>query len=155
MRRFALALTLLATPALAESPRQAMFPSDGSCFLRHYDRAHLAKHPAQKVQEIALGPMSGNFESDVLILTVVVDLIGVDERYTGTAYCDNTGGSLSCQMEGDAGWFTLTPRKKGAVLLTVGKGGLVFEGSNFIYISGTMADDREFLLPPVPADSCP
>ncbi|GAB1478325.1 hypothetical protein MASR2M74_08710 [Paracoccaceae bacterium] len=155
MRRLALALSLLATPALAESPRAAMFPSDASCYLRHYDKAHLASHPQQQVSEIAIGPQTGSFESDVLSLTVALSLRGVSEIYTRTAYCENTGGSLSCQMEGDAGWFTLTPRKKGAVLLEVGKGGLVFEGRNFIYISGTMGDDREFLLPPVPADSCP
>lgn len=155
MRRLALALTLLATPALAESPRAEMFPSDASCYLRHYDKAHLAKHPQQQVREIALGPQTGSFESDVLSLTVALSLRGVPEIYSGTAYCENTGGSLSCQMEGDAGWFTLTPRKKGTVLLKVGKDGLGFEGSNFITISGTTGDDREFLLPPVPADSCP
>lgn len=155
MRRLALALSLLATPALGQSPRDTMFPSDASCYLRHYDKAHLASHPQQQVREIAIGPQTGSFESDVLSLTVTLSLRGVPEIYSGTAYCENTGGGLSCQMEGDAGWFTLTPRRKGAVLMAVGKGGLVFEGRNFIYISGTMGDDRDFLLPPVPADSCP
>lgn len=155
MRRLALALSLLATPALAQSPRAAMFPSDASCYLRHYDKAHLAKHPAQRVREIAIGPMTGNFESDVLILKVMVWIDGHDGYYTGVASCENTGGSLSCQLEGDAGWFTLTPRRQGAILMKLGRDGIGFEGRDFVTLSGSSGDDREFLLPPVAADSCP
>lgn len=158
MRRLAqdltLALTLLATPALADSPRDEMFPSDGSCYLRHYDRAHLAAHPGQNIAEIAIGPLSGAFDARELILNVRITLRGSGNMYSGAAYCENTGGSLSCHLEGDAGWFTLTPRPGGAVRLDVGKGGIVFEGRDFLYISGTMGDDRQFLMPPVPADSC-
>lgn len=154
-RRLILALTLLATPALGQSPRQTMFPSDASCYLRHYDRAHLASHPQQRVSEIAIGPLSGSFESDVLSLSVQISLRDVDQIFTGTARCENTGGSLSCEMDGKAGWFTLTPRAKGAVRLDVGRGGLVLQDRGFIYVSGELGDDRQFLLPPVPADSCP
>ena len=155
MRRLAIALTLLATPALAQSPRDTMFPSDASCYLRHYDRTHLAGHPQQRVRDIAIGPASGSFESDVLRLTVQIMLRDVEQIFPGTARCENSGGSLSCEMDGKAGWFTLTPRPKGAVRLDVGRGGLVLQDRGFIYVSGELGDDRQFLLPPVPADSCP
>ena len=50
MRLFA---CLLATPALGETPREAMFPSDGSCYRRQYSADHLAAHPAQRMEWIA------------------------------------------------------------------------------------------------------
>lgn len=160
MRRSALPLLLavlpaLAAPAFAESPRAALFPTDASCYLRAYDSAHLASHPDQLVKEIALGPEPGSFEADVLVLRVTVRLRGDAELRQADAYCENTGGTLSCGLEGDAGWFQLSPTAKGA-RMEVGRDGLGFEGeTGFVELGGGQSDDEVFALPAVPADSCP
>lgn len=154
MRRL-LPLILLASPAFAESPRQAMFPTDGSCYLRHYDKAHLAKHPDQLVKDIAVGPEPSSMKAGQLILRVAVSLRGNPEPFLGYAYCDNTGSTLSCGLEGDAGWFQMKPTAKGALLM-VGRDGIGFEGgSGFVELGGGRSDDESFAMPKVPADSCP
>ncbi len=151
--RLALALTLAATPALAESPQAAMFPSDASCYLRQYSQIHLAGHPDQMVREIALGPAGQ--QGHQLVLRVAVYLRGSTERFTADAYCENTGGSLSCGLEGDGGWFTLESARQG-LKMKVGREPLGFEGeTGFITFGGAASDDNVFLLPPVPADACP
>lgn len=145
-----------AVPAMAQSPRQAMFPSDATCYLRQYSRDHLAGHPDQMVTQIAVGPDQGNWESDVLVLRVALYLRGSNERHMGHAYCENTGGALSCGLGGDGGWFTLQPARKGGLLMTVGRDPLGFEGARgFVSIGGPASDDDSFLIPPVPADACP
>lgn len=153
MRLVAL-IALLAAPAMAQSPQEAIFPFDGYCYLRHYSSAHLAEHPDQRVREVALGPYPGFVNADAPMVKVVLSLRG-GNRYEATAYCENDGGALSCQLESDGGWFHLQPRPKGAVLFQVGRRGIAFEGADFLELSGTRGDDREFLLPHVPADSCP
>lgn len=154
MRRL-LPLLLLATPALAESPREALFPSDGACYLRFYDKAHLAQHPDQLVKEIAVGPEPSSMKAGQLVLRVAVSLRGNPEQFRGYAYCDNTGGTLSCGLEGDAGWFQMQPTAKGALLM-VGRDGIGFEGdSGFVELGGGRSDDESFAMPRVPADSCP
>lgn len=153
MRLVAL-IALLASPALAQSPQEALFPFDGHCYLRYYKAAHLAQHPAQQVQEIALGPYPGfAMGADPRIKVAITLRSG--NRYDATAYCENDGAVLSCQLEGDGGWFHLHPRPKGALMFEVGRRGIALEGADFLEISGTRGDDREFLMPHVPADSCP
>lgn len=153
--RLLLAFCLLATPALAESPRDALFPSDASCYLRHYTGAHLAKHPNQLVTDIAIGPEPGSFEADVLVVRMQVSLRDHPEILQTAAYCENTGGTLSCGLEGDGGWFQMERTPKGARVM-VGRDGLFFEGARgFVHIGGGDSDDDVFLMPPVPADSCP
>lgn len=159
MRALSLSLCLAALPALplaAQSPRDAMFPTDASCYLRQYSRQHMADHPDQLVTQIAVGPEQGAFEADVLILKVAVYLRGSDERFLASAYCDNTGGTLSCGLEGDGGWFQMKPAKGGAVMLMVGRDPLGFEGARgFVTFGGGVSDDERFLIPRVPADACP
>lgn len=151
-----LALTL-ALPVQARSPRDVMFPSDGSCYLRHYSRDHLASHPQQRVEDILIGPWApGRDDPRYLVLKLAVSLRDRPGLFWGVAFCENTGGDLSCGLEGDAGHFTLSPEGNGALRLSVGRHGLLFEGeTEMIEISGTTGDDRVFLMPAVPADSCP
>lgn len=157
MRPFILTLALLAaTPTLAQSPRQAMFPGDQGCYLRHYTAAHLADHPDQMVREIALGPEPAETDARFLALRLAVSLRGSDDHLTATAYCENTGGDLSCQLEGDGGWFTLSPGKNGALRLSIPTEPLGFEtATGFVTFGGEASDDRLLALHPVPADSCP
>jgi hypothetical protein len=156
MRRLAAVLILAALPVAAQTPRQILFPHDGSCYLRQYSREHLATHPDQMVTQIALGPEYGQAEADVLVLRLAVQARGSAERFTASAYCDNAGDSLSCGIEGDGGLFTLTPGRKGALTMKVGRDPLGFEGARgFFTFGGGVSDDETFLIPPVPADSCP
>lgn len=153
--RLVLPLLLLALPAQAQSPRDALFPSDGACYLRHYDRAHLTAHPNQLVEEIAIGPEPGSMEADVLVLRLALYLRGRDEQFRAAAYCENDGAGLGCHLEGDAGWFVLEPGPKG-MRLRVGRDGLWFEGaSGQVTLGGGQSDDAVLALKPVPADSCP
>ncbi len=156
MRPFLFPLLLIATPALAQSPRDTMFPSDATCYLRHYTAAHLASHPAQRVTDIALGPDQPSLNPQELTLRLGVSLRGTSDYFLSYAYCENTGGALSCHLEGDAGWFTLEPAANGGLLMTTGRGGIGFEGAEGMFqIGGSASDDNSFLIPPVPADSCP
>lgn len=120
----------------------------GACFRRDYDAAHLTRHPDQRVTTIAVSRDTTAPETRLLVLAVRVSLRDSGEIFAGTAYCEPRGAGLSCGMEGDAGGFTLTPAKGGAVLLTVGPDGMGFEGAmRFAFVSGTSGDDRVFRLP--------
>lgn len=147
------ALTLPAT-AWAETPANAMFPTKGSCYAREYARSHLARHPAQRVTSIALSPEPRGASDAILQIWVIVTV----RDWPGTklealAYCEDAGnGALFCGMEGDAGSFTLKSAKAGAILLSVGRFGMGFEGDqDFITLAPDTGDDRSFLLPPTNA----
>lgn len=146
----------IALPAAAEAVRWVMFPSDGACYLRQYSRDHLAANQNQMVTQIAIGPEYGQAEAAVLVLRVAVYVRGSDEQFRGSAYCDTRGGSLSCWLEGDAGQFSLTPAKNGAIKLQVGTSPLLFEGKRgYLGFGAEASDDNTFLIPRVPADACP
>lgn len=151
------ALLASAAPALAKGPMDRIFPTDASCYLRHYDKTHMSKHQDQLVTDIAIGPYAREWGTrDYVVVTVMVSVRGTDEFFLGNAYCEEGGADLFCQMEADAGAFTLTPDKGGKIMLRLTRDGMAFEGqSGFIALSGTSGDDRAFLMPPVPADSCP
>ncbi len=137
-------------------PVQAQIILPGSCYLRQYSRDHLAKHPDQTVTMIAIGPETGADEADAPILRVAVTVRGDGEVYLGVGYCDGWGKRMDCAMEGDAGAFALEPAKDGAVRLTLARRGIAFEGARgFVELAGDRGDDREFLIPAVPADACP
>jgi hypothetical protein len=68
----------------------------------------------------------------------------------GLSYCETSAGILSCGMEGDAGSFTVSPAKGGAVIVTVGSYGLALEGAGgFVTLEARRGDDRSFILPQV------
>ncbi len=148
---------LLATPALAKGPMDQIFPSDGSCYLRQYDRAHMSSHQDQLVTSIAVGPYAPAWGTqDTTVVTIMVSVRGTDEFFVANAYCDAGGADVFCQMEADAGAFTLAPDAGGKIKLKLTRDGIAFEGrSGFVALSGTRGDDKVFLLPRVPADSCP
>lgn len=154
----ALLVALPARPVTAQNLRDTHFASDGSCYLRHYSAAHLATHPDQRVQDIAIGPETDDPADHALILTLRVRLRGDagGQGYSATAYCEPVGVGMHCGLEGDAGSFTLAAAQGGALLLKVGGHGMSFEGdAGFLTLQSDRGDDRAFLLPPVPADACP
>ena len=147
---------VLAGPALAQSPRETLFPSDASCYLRYYNAEHMAKHPAQTVELIQVGPDQTQWQNDELVLKIGLDLRSASGQLLGYAYCTPAGKGLTCAMEGDAGSFQLTPARDGAIRIDIGPDGVSFEGdSGFVTLEGNSGDDRSFVMPPVPADACP
>lgn len=154
MGKLMIALSLLPLPLLAQTGAVAMFPPQAACFQRHYDAAHLAKHPQQQVVDIALTPAEGQIVSTSLVVDIAVTLRD-GERYIGSAYCEPQAAGLSCGMEGDAGAFGLGLRNGGALLLTVSPLGMSFENDQgFLTLSGDSGDDRAFLMQPVAATDC-
>ena len=76
-------------------------------------------------------------------------------RAMASAYCNQDGEGLDCLLEGDAGRFSLTGARNGALRLSVAPRGISFEGDrHFITLSGTSGDDRMFLLPPQDDADC-
>lgn len=150
-----LLLVILPLPLSAQTGATAMFPPEAACFQRHYDAAHLAKHPQQQVTDIALTPAEGQEVSTSLVVDISVQLRGISDSYIGSAYCEPAAAGLSCGMEGDAGAFSLALREGGALLLKVDPRGMSFEGAqDFLTLSGSSGDDRAFLLQPVGAADC-
>lgn len=144
-----LAGMLAGVPALAQSPQDVMFPNAVGCYTRTYDAEHLGQHPGQNVTQIAVRAAGEIEEQGKIYLGLALQIRTAQGQFSGEAYCENTAGDLSCQMKGDGGWFTLTLAKNDAIRLDVGRGGLVFEGAaDFLEVSGTKGDDRQFLMVP-------
>jgi hypothetical protein len=153
MRRFMVVLCLIAPPALAESPREALFADNRGCYRRDYDAAHLAKHPDQLVKTIRLSP-DAEFSDDHSLLLALEILPRGGEAVLAHGICENTGGSLSCGLEGDAGWLMLEPTAKG-LRATVGRDGISFEtDTGFVTFGGGHSDDAVFAIPRAPEEAC-
>lgn len=153
-RSLACAAALLiaaALPLAAQSPQERVFPGGTTCYARDYSAAHLAGHPQQRVTSIALTPDGGVSPDPRLEVWVTVTLRGQPgEPYMALAVCENTGDTLYCGLEGDAGGFTVEPAKAGAILVKVARRGMSFEGeTGFVTLESHRGDDRSFLLQPV------
>lgn len=153
MKRALILALCAATPALAESPRAAVFPGDQGCYRRDYDAAHLAAHPDQLVKTIRLSADSAQSDARFLLLTIEIQPRG-GAAVRARGYCENTGGSLSCGLEGDAGWLTLEPTSKG-LRAKVGRDGIGFETeTGFVSFGGGQSDDEVFAIPHAPKAAC-
>jgi hypothetical protein len=129
-----------------------MFPDAATCYARVYADAHLAQHPAQRVTRMRLTP-DFQIAGPLLVLHVELNLRDVPGGwFEGIGSCENAGStSLYCTMEGDAGGFTVTPAKDGAVLVSVSELGMSFENARgFATLESAQGDDRNFLLRPSP-----
>ena len=121
-----------------------------NCYARSYSADHLASHPIQQVSAIWMTRATEEVAPPGMVLNLSVRLKTSREVFLGTAYCAPEGSGLACGMEGDAGTFVIAPRKD-AVLIALDRAGISFEGqSDFVTLSGSTGDDREFLLPVCP-----
>lgn len=160
MKRIAFLAAGLVLPglALAQGLRErAFYPTDGGsgCFLRQYDAAHLASHPGQQVETIALGRTEYRPEDPTVIVRVMA-MTRAGQYLTGMASCGGGGDRMMCHMDGDAGRFGLSAARDGALRMDLAPEGISFVGDQGAYtIEGSAGDDHSFLLPPVPADACP
>lgn len=160
MRGIAILVAGLLLPglALAQGLRErAFYPADGGsgCFLRQHDAAHMASHPGQQVKTIALGRTEYQPE-DPRVIVRVMAMTRAGQYLTGMASCGGEGDRMMCHMEGDAGRFSLSAGRDGALRMDIAPEGISFAGDQGAYtIDGSAGGDRSFLLPPVPADACP
>jgi hypothetical protein len=144
-------LTKLAE-TLPEQSQSRLIDPGGVCYLRRYTADHLQSHPQQKVSALGLILYP---DGDQTLATLYVTVRPGQVRAMGSAYCDPDGEGLDCLMEGDAGRFSLTGARNGALRLSVAPRGISFEGErDFITLSGTSGDDRVFLLPPLGDADC-
>jgi hypothetical protein len=136
--------------AQAQSPTEQMFPRGDSCYARNYGAAHLAKHPEQRVTRFAVTPDFVS-EAPLLALELRLGLRGTPGgAFEAQAICENTGGSIYCAMEGDAGGFQIDPAKNRGILISVSSLGMSFENEGgFVTLERNSGDDRSFLLRPV------
>ena len=136
--------------AEAQSPTEQMFPRSDSCYARNYGAAHLAKHPEQRVTRFTVSP---DFVSEAprLALELRLSLRGNGGgAFTAQAICENTGGSIYCALEGDAGGFQIDPAKNRNILVSVSSLGMSFENEGgFVTLERNTGDDRSFVLRPV------
>lgn len=144
--------TSLASGAAHADQDAAAYASKQQCFMRRYDRKHLAAHPRQTVEAMSLG-RSGAAGADPLAKrnNVVLEFaFRIDgETFQGLAYCRRD----RCLLEGDGGSFTVHRVRRG-LQLSVGEH-LSLEGANgFSADLARSADDRAFLLWPAPAAAC-
>ena len=152
MPSIASALTKLADALPQAKNPASLSKSGGLCYLRRYTADHLLRHPLQRVSAMGLilDP-----SGDQTMLNLYVKVRPGQVRAVASAYCDQDDKGLDCLLEGDAGRFSLTRARDGALRLSVAPRGISFEGArNFITLSGTSGDDRMFLLPPLDVADC-
>ncbi|PLX38340.1 MAG: hypothetical protein C0606_09015 [Hyphomicrobiales bacterium] len=148
------ALAVFAAPAAAADFLSSAFGNAGdSCFARRYDAAHLAKNPAQNVESIFIVSTGHSDPDTKAILHIGLKLRGSDALYDGFAYCNASGEGAACNMEGDGGSMTITPRKNG-IRIAVGNFFMLEGAAGFTPDLATEGDDRVLLLYPAPAGAC-
>lgn len=126
----------------------SFFERYGTCYARHYDRAHLASHPRQKVTAIYL---SHTAQPDPNTKKFVLDfgfVLRDGEHYSANAYCANN----ACSLEGDGGRFSVSETGDG-LKLTVGEF-LGLEGRAGWSGDLSKSDDRVFLIFPESPRAC-
>jgi len=148
---------LAAAPAAAETNQfySRYFGKHGNvCYARHYDAAHLAQHPRQKVQQIALAFSPGRTQT-AAAFEVKLGIVakGSARRFSSPASCTSREDGVVCKVEGDGGTFELRSRGAGMMLQVVGDG-LRMEGTTFFEAGGAASDDNLFALPPAAWSQC-
>jgi hypothetical protein len=135
-----------AMPAQAEL-LGTLLESYGTCYARHYDEAHLAGHPGQRVTAISLSHTAEPHPDHELVLDFGFVLRN-GNHYTANVHCRNA----RCSVEGDGGNFTVSETGDG-LRIDVGDF-LALEG--WTDWSGDLAesDDKAFLIFPAPPRAC-
>ena len=117
--------------------------------------ATICRNIARRVQGIIVSlTMLQRSPADVYAdVLVAVDAPNIN--HSMSAACTVRGEALLCQSEGTPGSFMLEGRKGGALLLTVGRGGLDVDAhGTCVMLNANPGDNREFLIPNVIVDRC-
>ncbi|SNZ20849.1 hypothetical protein [Cohaesibacter gelatinilyticus] len=167
--------TLIATACILPTGVQAAELRYGSdqCFIRTYNKAHLAKNPAQQVTQIRFvhRPSAYNFDEAALSqgqggrVKEQVALVDVrfrnQRRLKQTVYCTNESGARLCGVECDGGRFAYRFKPNGSMLIDLRKtGGMLLgsfcgeESADQSHWFGTNKDDQLFRLDPADMSAC-
>ncbi len=129
------------------------FRAGDTCYARAYDKAHLRKHPKQRVREILLTNLQGETGEDTSAWDVVLDFgftLTDGEDYSAVAYCKND----HCSIEGDGGRFDVVAAKDGGLRLSIVGNFLELEGATGFSGNLAKSDDKVFLIYPVNVRGC-
>ncbi len=144
-----------------------------ACYGRVYSKAHLAKHPNQRVRSILIKsfPQAFNVENNVdtdgtpkqVYLSLEVQMRKSRKLFEESAICEKRGDHFYCGIECDGGGFDLLARNGKKILLKTGEYGFrVVAGGgcdgdigeeNYKRIT-RKSDDKAFLLSVLPAAQC-
>jgi hypothetical protein len=162
VRAAALALAgLLAgsPPALAQSVFERLSgpASDRDpCYARVYDGDHLARHPRQRVERIALKRQRVDVAAEnnprTFSVQLAFQLRGGDDSYAVVGICRTAGLRADCSGEGDTGAFRLSFSGEALRIEVIGR--LEVEGERGSSPDLARSDDRVFLLGPARPAAC-
>lgn len=140
--RLALAVGMvgLAT-SVAAAPMDTLFADFGTCYAAHYDDAHMAAHPKQRVTIIYLSHTARPDPKYDGVLLEFGFVLRDGELYTSRAYCSEGD---RCSLEGDGGTFEVSMRGDALRLDVLGYLGI--EGRNGWSGDLSKSDDRVFLI---------
>lgn len=132
-KQFLLALAgaaLSVSPVLAGPADDALFGKQSgteravACFVRHYDAAHLASHPAQNVTDmLVLVDRPAASEGDVwYTLSIGVNFRKVKDQMQVSGGCsamDDGSKLLGCGVDCDGGQIDVRPRDANSILVDI------------------------------------
>lgn len=129
-------------------------PYDG-CFERTYDKAHLAAHPGQTVTSIILRlkPRDMNDGNNVAAELRFAFRAGKDGHFA-VGSCKDEGERLYCGLDQDAGRISVRPDDGGLMLSPISDvraDNASGDENDYITISSSNPEDRNFALRPAPA----
>jgi hypothetical protein len=168
------ALLVLTTTAFASvasvasaAPLERYFASTDTCYGRSYSGDHLRKHPQQQVVDMAIShfpskqellgmesPFQPYPETPSLVLQLNVWLRGQDKGWQQGAICKQEGDKLRCGFECDGGTFYVSEQSKDRLLLTLDEDLYFTQCDAGEAILQKTAEDRSFLLYPMPRSHC-
>ena len=154
MRKLLRALLILgAFGAVADA---GMADSVRGCFVRVYDRAHLARHPDQVVTAVKLLVKQAERGLSVRLFPESIKVRGRNEVLKTAGLCQTGGPRVHCFVECDGGGIDVNPRP-GFVMMYLERIRMAECGKDNVEggeeISGGK-DDREFRLDRVDEVMC-
>lgn len=158
------ALAVLAGTAAARADAVSELFGDGTgrgCYIRHYDAAHLARNPKQRVAVIAFdhepqtSAESRRSFGPIQFGVAVRFRSKADGEGGAPSFCKDSGGKIACFAEADAGTFEVARAGPDQIRLTMTRG-LGFEtASKKGYVSMEDGpDDKVFVLRKAPFKAC-
>ena len=103
------------------------------CYARSYDAAHMKAHPKQQVTGLAVsyipsvednGEQVPMWTTDAegktrIVYSIILTKTGAGEELgnMGTCFAETAADTLTCQMDGDGGTFSLKKQADGKVML--------------------------------------
>ena len=149
-----------------ESPTRESSKAILGCFVRNYDKDHLARHPDQTITSVKFKVYPSPSEVDTIWYAIRMQRRGELKALYSGGVCKDENSETKCYVECDGGGVRFIARPNSAILMRLGvnKGDErismaacgardVENGSPGIEVTGGK-DDREFLLRRVDDRQC-